>query len=86
LALFGRRSAQQAVGLVIAGVQKPAHFWTDAPQQAKHHSITSPARNASDKAIVKSRPQWQKLAERFVYIKRLAQIVFLACQPMLTIQ
>ena len=28
LALFGRRFAERAEGLVIAGVQKPAHVWT----------------------------------------------------------
>jgi hypothetical protein len=33
LALFGRRFAERAEGLVIAGVQKPAQKETHAPQQ-----------------------------------------------------
>ena len=38
LALFGRRSAQQAVGFVITGVQKPAHIRTSGPF---HHARKS---------------------------------------------
>jgi hypothetical protein len=33
LALFGRRPYQRVEGLVIAGVQKPAHIQTHALQQ-----------------------------------------------------
>ena len=35
LALFGRRPPERVVGIVGAGVRKPAHFRTNAVQRAR---------------------------------------------------